>query len=154
MSKRKRAVNKGETDDDSDIFFGRAAAYNPKKDGTLEAYLETHDGNIACPLFKGFDHFEMLRSEGWLGPRFSIIRLMWNVGRGDEHFGITEDWKLEGIPLEHHGGREGIHDPRIVLAEGPCFEAQQLLYPYLRKRHAEFLEEMRVLMAQRNQTIS
>ncbi len=131
-----------------DVFFGHGAAYNPKRDGSLEKYFETHDGLLAFSLFRGFDQFEMLRKEGWLGPRITIIRLMWNVGRGDEHFEVTDNFQLLGLEAQAHAGREGVHDPQKVLEEGPCFEVHNPLFPHLRQRHEEFLKEIRELEAQ------
>ena len=121
------------------------AVYTPERDGTLEEYFETHNGISTFSRFKGFEHFEMLRKEGWLAPRISVIRLMWNVGRGDEHFGITPDYKLEGMSAPEHGGRSGISEPRVVSEEGPCFEVHQPLFPRQREQYAAFLREMEEL---------
>ena len=145
MAKRKSSPAETTADD---IFFGHGAAYSAKRDGPLEQYFETHDGSSACSLFQGYDQFEMLKKEGWLGPRLTIIRLMCNVGRGDEHFEITDDFQLLGLEANAHSGREGVHDPKKVLEEGPCFEVHRPLFLHLRKRHEQFLKEMRELEAQ------
>jgi hypothetical protein len=118
-------------DDGSPLGFchGFSAAYDEKRDGPLSSYIEARDGTGTFTLFKGFEHFDMLRREGWLAPNMSVIRVMWNTFRGDEHFGVTEDFQLEGIENRSHGGRPGIHDPRTLLAETPPFEAQRLWGP-------------------------
>ena len=105
--------------------------YTPKRDGTLDEYLEKRRYGImpqwgVYPLFKGYDFFQRLWDEGYLEPNVSCIRLMWNWGRYDEHFSITEDGHLEGIQLPAHSGRPGKHDPKKVLSRGPCWEAQIL----------------------------
>lgn len=115
------------------------ACYTPARDGPLVEYLQRRDGLSSFPLFRGIEHFNMLRDQGWLAPRMSIIRLMWNAGRGDEHFEVTEDFFLEGIPNDAHGGRPGIHSPEKVLDGAPPFEAQNLWGPAWRG-HMEALE--------------
>lgn len=69
----------------------------------------------------------MMKEKGWLQPRISIIRLMWNMGRSDEHFVVTEDHQLAGIhDAPDHAGRPGVHDPQKVLTEGPNWEVHHL----------------------------
>ena len=103
--------------------------YKPERDGSLEDYLKTHDGISCFPLFKGIKIYEKLLKEGYLIPNYSTIRLMWNVGREDEHFLVLEDSKLEGLSLSAHSGREGIHDYKKILKK-ICFEAQHLKINY------------------------
>lgn len=138
---RKKALHRDEIDPFP--FDSSDACYNPAHDGSLEEYFKTHDGSFAFPLFKGFDHFELLRKEGWLGPRMSIIRLMWNVGRGDEHFMVTDEFKLEGLVAEAHSGREGIHEPAELFKGAPPFEAQHVLFPKYRESWLKTLEKIR-----------
>ena len=64
-------------------------------------------------------------NEGYLRPNHSIIRLMWNFGREDEHYLVLKDGKLKGLELPAHSGREGVHDYKKIL-NGVCFEAQYL----------------------------
>jgi hypothetical protein len=116
-------------DPDAEMFSSDSACYNPERDGTLAEYLETHDGHSCFPLFKGLGDFQLLKDEGWLEPRISIIRLMWNVGRGDEHFFVTDEFYLEGIENDHHGGRAGIHTPENIFKKAPPFEAHHLWGP-------------------------
>ena len=109
------------------VFDTSGAAYNPERDGSLEEYLRTHDGLSAFPLFHGYAQYKMLWDEGYLVPDWSVIRLMWNVGRGDEHFFVKGEFELVGVhDIQAHAGREGIHDPREILEEGVCFEASGL----------------------------
>lgn len=67
------------------------------------------------PLFEGYKHFKLLKSKELLIPNFTSLRLMWNSGCTDEHFNLTEDFKLEGILLNAHSGRPGIHEPELIL---------------------------------------
>ena len=57
-------------------------------------------------MFKGIEIYEKLWNEGYLIKEYSIIRLMWNVGRGDEHFLVLDKYELEGIQCPGHPGRE------------------------------------------------
>lgn len=110
-----------------DIFFGYGGAYNKKRDGPLEQYLETHDGISCFPLFHGYRMYQELWNKGYLLPNISVIRLMWNVGKGDEHFLVLEDKRLQGLEANMHSGRPGIHDPKKILkSRGPCWEANPL----------------------------
>lgn len=114
--------------DPFDLNFCQApagACYTPERDGPLDEFLERQERHT-FPLFKGLEHFELLRDKGWLAPRISIIRLMWNVGRGDGHFQVTEDFKLEGIENPAHGGEPGIHEPAVLFRNSPPFEAHHL----------------------------
>jgi hypothetical protein len=102
--------------------------YNPKMDGTLCEYLTLHNGTFSFPLFKGFEHYKMLRDGGFLIPDNSVVRLMWNVVRDDEHFQVIEEYKLRGVSyLPAHAGREGVFDPEELL-EGDC-PAWEILHP-------------------------
>ena len=106
-----------------------AACYSPERDGPLEEYLELQFDGMVCRLFKGMEHFQMLRDKGWLLPNVSTIRLMYNAGRGDEHYLVTVGFQLQGIVHAHHGGREGVLAPEDILADAPPFEAQSLYGP-------------------------
>jgi hypothetical protein len=110
------------------IFFG-GGWYNPERDGTLEEYLTLHDGHSSFPLFRGYSQFKLLVDEGYILPEWSAIRLMWNVGRDDEHFFIDENFQLVGCDdLRHHAGRPGTFDPEEFLERKdlPPWEAHNL----------------------------
>jgi len=112
--------------------FDPEAWYKPDRDGDLDEYLQTHDGHSATAVFKGYHWYKVLKKQGYLIPNFSVIRLMWNVGGGDEHFIVTEDFKLKGLELKGtiaslFSGRKGIHDPKSILSKrNPCWETQDL----------------------------
>ncbi len=109
------------------VFDDSGAAYNPKRDGPLDSYLEKHRGITSFPLFKGYKHYKMLWDKGYLEPGVSVVRIMWNVGRGDAHFGVLGQFELEGVENAHHGGEPGKHDPRKLLARNcPPWEALHL----------------------------
>ena len=51
---------------------------------------------------------------------------MWNVGRDDEHFLVTEEGRLEGLEAPRHSGRKGIYNPEDLLMEDVFWEAHRL----------------------------
>lgn len=109
------------------IFDNLGAAYEPKRDGPLEEYLKIRDGFSCFPLFRGYKQFKMLWDLGYLEPHISVIRLMWNLGRGDEHYGVLGEFELEGIENHAHGGEVGTHDVRKLLKRKQInFEALHL----------------------------
>jgi hypothetical protein len=57
----------------------------------------------------------MLQDLGLLMPGVSYIRIMWNIGREDEHYLINENFMLEGMTGAAHSGDEGIFDPKEKL---------------------------------------
>lgn len=107
-----------------------AIQYVPERDGDVSEYVKRfkREAPGTHPLFHGAEFFELLRQHGWLHPRISIIRLMHNHGRTDEHFEITEDFQLEGIASEAHAGREGLFEPKVILdnAYAPHWEFSPL----------------------------
>lgn len=70
-------------------------------------------------------------------PAISVIRLMWNIAREDEHFLVLGENQIEGISnLPAHAGRKGIYDPKDILdkKDSPLWEAHSLNpYPKPRK---------------------
>lgn len=110
--------------------------YTPERDGTLEEHLKVYNGISAFPLFKGFKQFKMLWEEGWFIPNFSVVRIMWNVGRGDEHYTVISSDELEGIDASYHQGKQGRHSAREIFGrkDCPCFEAQHLSHEHLEQK--------------------
>ena len=100
-------------------------SYTPEIHGKLEQYLKEHDGRICTPFFHGIEWFYKLRDKAYFIPGFSAIRLMWNIGREDEHFYIDKNYNLIGATsLPAHRGRPGKHAPEDIITEdGPGFEA-------------------------------
>ena len=108
--------------------------YTPERDGSLAKYLsEKEDSIYTFPLFKGLLPYQELIKRGYLTPNISVIRLMWSSGRGDEHFGVVDNFQLEGIEVQVHAGRKGIHRPEDIFTDkAPCWEAQMLNSPKIR----------------------
>jgi|TARA_Y100000310_G_C20026919_1_gene510033 hypothetical protein len=104
--------------------------YNEKRDGSLEEYFKTHDGGSAFPLFRGPKIYEQIWNKGYMVPEFTWLRLMWNIGRSDEHFSVQENGKLEGIcDLKAHAGRSGVYSHTEIISDDPntpCFELGNL----------------------------
>lgn len=117
--------------------FDPRAWYTARRDGPLDEYLEVYDGHNAFPLFRGYRHYKMLWDRGYFIPNFSVIRVMWNIGRDDEHFLVTGEYSVAGIWAPAHAGRDGVHDPRKLLNPRRCppWEAQHMsLDPQPRKK--------------------
>jgi hypothetical protein len=109
-------------------FTGKAW-YHPERDGTLEDYLKIHNGLSSFPLFSGYSQYKMLWDQGYLEPNSSYIRLMWNLGRYDEHFLVIGEDAIQGISdIPAHAGRPGVYDPRKLFSKKNCpaWEAQCL----------------------------
>jgi hypothetical protein len=78
-------------------------------------------------LFKGHEYFQKLWEEGYLMPGASIIRVMYNTSRGDEHYLVLGEKELKGLQIPLHSGMPGTHHPKIILREDtPPWEAQAL----------------------------
>lgn len=114
------------------FLFEQTSYYNPKHHGDLENYFEEYDGQRAFPLFKGEKHFNMLWKQGYILPGLTIIRVMWNVGRGDEHFEILDKKTLEGIDANYHAGHQGKH-PISILNKCPPYEVHRPFTKRLRE---------------------
>jgi hypothetical protein len=101
--------------------------YDPSRDGSIEDYVE-HCRNERIPkCFKGHEQFQQLIDLGYITPNITSIRIMYNFARGDEFYGVVDDFKLEGIILNAHSGKKGIHDPKELLSEDvPYFEVDMM----------------------------
>lgn len=113
--------------------------YDPSRDGTIEEYIE-HCRNERIPkCFRGPEQFQQLVDLGYITPNITSIRIMYSSGRGDEFYGVVDDFKLEGIEVAVHCGKKGIHDPKELLSgDVPHFEADMLNpYPEPRLKIAE-----------------
>ena len=96
-------------------------AYRGEKDGPIEDYLLLYDGRSTFPLFRSYEPFKILWDRGYIEPDITIVRLMWNVGRGDEHFQVMGEDTLEGITgLPAHSGRAGKFSARELLGSKNC----------------------------------
>ena len=91
--------------------------YNPQRDGTIEEYIEN------CRN----ERLPKLVDLGYITPNITSIRIMYSSGRGDEFYGIVDDFKLEGIEVHVHAGKKGIHDPKALLSgDVPHFEVDMM----------------------------
>jgi hypothetical protein len=104
--------------------------YDPSRDGTIEEYIE-HCRNERIPkCFRGPEQFQQLVDLGYITPNITSIRIMYCSGRGDEFYGVVDDFKLQGIEVAVHCGKKGIHDPKELLSRDvPHFEVD-MLNPY------------------------
>ncbi len=114
-------------------IFEQGGYYNPKVSGSLEEYLTEFNGRMSFPLFKGIEQFNMLKKRDYFIPNRSIIRLMWNSERGDEHFLVNEIYQLFSLESGVHSGREGTHKPKKILDENVRWEPHELNRKQIRK---------------------
>lgn len=96
----------------------RATHYRGSIDGDIKKYLiEAHSNGMVCPTFKGYEPFEQLWDLGVVTPQITSIRLMFNIGRGDEHYIVADKEHLEGIVIKAHPGQEGLHITKELLTK-------------------------------------
>jgi len=87
---------------------------------TIEEYISRF-GYGSNPLFKGYEHYEILLDAGYLIPDRSVIRLLWGFSRGDEGFYVTGDYQLRGMDdIKIHTARSGVFDPKDILGDEEC----------------------------------
>ena len=101
-------------------LFEKKKPYNARRDGSLDEYIRTHS---IFHVFRGFAQYQMLWRRGYFVPDASIIKLLWDESRVDEEFRVRGEFEIEGTGDGDHGTREGVHDPREVLTNGPLWEA-------------------------------
>ncbi|MEK6933594.1 MAG: hypothetical protein AABW75_01825 [Nanoarchaeota archaeon] len=77
----------------------------------------------------------MLWNQGYIEPNITTIRVMWNIGRGDEHFDIVNKNTLRGIAAPAHSGRPGDHSISL-LDKVPSYEIHYPITKRLREIHA------------------
>ncbi len=100
--------------------------YNPKRDGTIEEYIKYCRIEMLPKCFKGYGQFKDLKDKGYITPNITNLRLMYNYARDDEFYGVIDGYRLEGIILNSHSGKEGIHDPKDILEDAPYFEIDMI----------------------------
>lgn len=108
------------------------AWYDPKRDGSIEDYIEYCRNEQIPKCFKGADHYQQLIDLGYVTPNITSIRIMYG-SRGDEFYGVVDDYKLVGVDVPVHAGKTGIHDPKELLSNIPCFEID-MINPFPEKR--------------------
>ena len=101
--------------------------YEPARDGTIHEYIANCRADMMPKCFKGYEQFRQLVELGYVTPLVTSIRLMYNHGRDDEFYGVVDDFKLEGIILNSHSGKSGVHEPEDILADDkPYFEIEMI----------------------------
>ena len=93
--------------------------YQKERDGKLSDFLEARCfGGGTTALFKGMEGFDLLKEKNLLKSEMTLIRVMWNVGRGDEYYAVVEsggEIMLQGITTGSHDGIPGLHKPEDIL---------------------------------------
>lgn len=106
--------------------------YNPKQNGTVQGYIRKCREERVPICFKGAAQFQMLVDLGLVIPHMTFVRLMYNLGRGDEAYQVVDGFRLEGLEIAVHGGQSGIHDAKKILSrKAPYFEVSGLRIPDL-----------------------
>jgi hypothetical protein len=105
---------------DSIFEYMKSPWYQKERDGKLSDFIEERCfGGPASALFKGIEAFNMLEEKNLLKNGHTSIRVMWNVGRGDEHYTVVEqngEIMLEGVTsTKSHDGMAGLHKPEDIL---------------------------------------
>lgn len=128
----------------------RSPWYQKERDGKLSDFLEERCfGGGTVALFKGIEGFNFLKENNLFKSGATSIRVMWNIGRGDEYYKVVEnngEIMLEGITSTgSHDGNPGLHKPEDILEkrkEGGAKKGEtmsfELHYPNL-----EAIEELR-----------
>ena len=107
------------------IFMG--VWYDSSRDGTIKEYIEHCRNEMISKCFKGHEQFQQLVDLGYITPNITSIRIMYNIYRDDEFYGVINNFQLEGIILNAHSGKEGIHDPKQILSgDTPYFEVDMM----------------------------
>lgn len=106
----------------------RATHYRGSIDGNIRAYLkEMHENGAVCPSFKGYEPFKQLWDLGIMLPEIVSIRLVHGQGM-DEHYIVADEFYLEGVELDAHSGRQGLHSTKEILTgtKAPFWEIDGL----------------------------
>jgi hypothetical protein len=90
--------------------------YGGHADGDIKQHLKNmHESGAVAPTFKGYEPFKQLWDLGFVTPQITVIRLMFNLGRGDENYSIVDEENLEGVILNCHSGIPGVHNTKELL---------------------------------------
>jgi hypothetical protein len=105
------------------LYAFKEVVYQPCRDGTIQEYFEHCEGERLPACFFGLEQFKELTELGYILPYVTKIRIMYSSGRWDECYLVIKDFQLEGIEMEAHSGKKGIHKPEDILtADCPHYE--------------------------------
>ena len=101
--------------------------YDPSRDGTIAEYIMYCRNERVPRCFKGHEQFQQLIDLGYITPNITSIRIMYNINREDEFYGVVDNFQLEGVILKAHSGKGGIHNPKELLSKDtPYFEIDMM----------------------------
>ena len=66
--------------------------------------------------FKRDEQFQELIKLGYILPEMTYLRII-NEDRSDEFYRVTKEFNLEGILLDFHSDKKGIHNSKEILSE-------------------------------------
>ncbi len=93
----------------------RATHYRGSIDGDIKTYLkEMHENGAVCASFVGYEPFKQIWDLGVMRPGVASIRLVHGQGH-DEHYIVVDENNVEGVLLDAHSGRKGLHNIRELL---------------------------------------
>lgn len=95
----------------------RATHYRGSIDGDINAYLkEMHKNGAVCASFVGYEPFKQIWDLGVMHPGIASIRLVHGQGL-DEHYIVVDEINLEGVSLNAHSGKGGLHNTKELLTK-------------------------------------
>jgi len=106
----------------------QATHYRGSIDGDIKIYLkDMHENGAVCPSFKGYEPFKQLWDLGVMLPEIASIRLVHGQGM-DEHYIVMDEDHLEGVLLNAHSGKHGLHNTKEILTntQAPFWEVDGL----------------------------
>jgi len=90
--------------------------FDRKYFGSVGRYIEyCRSSSIVSPTFDMPKDYKTLWNAGYITPEITVVRLMFKLGGPDEFYGVNKKYELEGMKLPEHSGRDGKHDPRVLL---------------------------------------
>ena len=93
----------------------QATHYHGSIDGDIRKNLkEMHENGAVCHSFRGYEPFKQLWDLGVMLPGIASVRLVHGQGH-DEHYIVADENHLEGVLLQAHSGKSGLHNTRDVL---------------------------------------
>jgi hypothetical protein len=106
----------------------RATHYRGRIDGDIKKYLkEMHENGAVCPSFVGYEPFRQIWDLGVMQLGIASIRLVHGQG-SDEHYIVADENNLEGVLLNAHPGKKGLHNTQELLTKtnAPFWEVSGL----------------------------
>lgn len=106
--------------------------YDSSKDGTIEEYIKYCKDERIPKTFKGDVQFQGLIKLGYILPEMTYLRII-NEDRSDEFYRVTKEFNLEGMSLDFHSGKKGIHNSKEILSGDIDYFEVEMINPNPKK---------------------